>query len=96
MLNVNGNNYNLSLANSTTTQQILTITNAFADEPGKLEMGGGENFDPFFSTGGTVNGNGIFGGESGSAVVPEPGTLGLLLAGSLGLLASRRRRVAAV
>ncbi len=95
-LNVNGNNYNLSLANSTTTQQILTITNAFADEPGKLEMGGGENFDPFFSTGGTVNGNGIFGGESGSAVVPEPGTLGLLLAGSLGLLASRRRRVAAV
>ena len=95
-LNVNGKNYILSLANSTETAQILTITNAFADEPGKLEMGGGENFDPFFSTGGTVNGNGIFGGESGSAVVPEPGTLGLLLAGSLGLLASRRRRVAAV
>jgi autotransporter-associated beta strand protein len=90
-LNVSGNNYNLSLANSTTTAQILTITNAFADEPGKMDQGGGESFDPFFSTGGTMDGNGLPGTGSGSAVVPEPGSLGLLLVGSLGLLASRRR-----
>jgi autotransporter-associated beta strand protein len=90
-LNVNGNNYALSLANSTTTAQILTITNAFADEPGKMDQGGGESFDPFFSTGGTMDGNGLPGTGSGSAVVPEPGSLGLLLVGSLGLLASRRR-----
>jgi autotransporter-associated beta strand protein len=90
-LNVSGNNYNLSLANSTTTAQILTIANAFADEPGKLEQGGVENFDPFFPADATVDGNGLLGAGSGSAVVPEPGSLGLLLVGSLGLLASRRR-----
>jgi hypothetical protein len=30
-------------------------------------------------------------GESSVAVVPEPGTMGLLLVGLLGVLASRRR-----
>jgi len=47
-------------------------------------------------TSGTASGSFIGGGKSaalggGSAVVPEPGTLGLLLVGALGLLNRRRR-----
>ena len=41
---------------------------------------------------GSFSGGGLDGKAPGSAVIPEPGSIGLLLAGSLGLLASRRKR----
>lgn len=40
---------------------------------------------------GSFSGGGLDGKAAGSAVVPEPGTFGLLLAGSLGWLARRQR-----
>ncbi len=54
-----------------------------------LTIGAGAKVTFTSGTAGAFAGDGKPGG---SAVVPEPGTLGLLLAGSLGLLASRRRR----
>ena len=56
----------------------------FAPEPGK----GGGFSAPFTAS---VGGTSLASGPS-SAVVPEPGSVGLLLVGSIGFLARRRRQ----
>ena len=58
----------------------VTLTRGLASFSGGGEKGSG------FTSGAPS-----LGGGGGSAVVPEPGTLGLLLVGALGMLNRRRR-----